>query len=459
MKKRIALIILLIAAATVVSHAEYPKYLYGYASWYGDDFNGRITASGEVFDSSKMTAAHRTLPFGTVVEVENLENGNKVIVTINDRGPFVDNRFIDVSRAAADELGFTSAGTAYVKVTVMKLGDDESDSSQTTNVANGQAEGMGGGNNRVVTLTNYVTLTNRSVPILPQTNAAYTERTEERDIADTQFEPQTSDYSNMYIIEEPVDEPNLPVEEPELRLNPWYVTNRSLSNTANVVDLSVSDEELFTPDVGSQDPNVWVTDTAPQAVEPTNGGSGDSYVIADESEVTPEVLMTNANAEHIEDVMITNEAYREFTFVPSITVTTQSAGRQTTTTTSTTTTTLPPRNITTTTTTTVPPRNTAVTQSRFSGADDSNVVMDAYGNSYTVQVGAFSREQNALALYDKLKRFGYDVYMKEAIVNNTRFIRVRVGFFASMQEAQTMAAKLKQLDLPTQIVHLRYLTE
>jgi DedD protein len=85
--------------------------------------------------------------------------------------------------------------------------------------------------------------------------------------------------------------------------------------------------------------------------------------------------------------------------------------------------------------------------------------MDAYGNSWTVQVGAFSREQNALALYDKLKRLGYDVYMKEAIVNNTRFIRVRVGFYASMQDAQVMVGKLRQMSLPTQIVHLRYLTE
>lgn len=88
----------------------------GLASWYGPGFEGRHTASGEVFDGSGMTAAHRTLPFGTVVEVVNLDNGRSARVRINDRGPFVRKRVIDLSRAAARELGVIGPGLARVEL-------------------------------------------------------------------------------------------------------------------------------------------------------------------------------------------------------------------------------------------------------------------------------------------------------------------------------------------------------
>lgn len=437
--KRLSIIMILLTTAAVLSHADYQKYGFGYASWYGDDLNGKITASGETFDSSKLTAAHRTLPFGSVVEVENLENQAKVIVTINDRGPVMDSRLIDLSKAAADALGFTAAGTAYVKVTVLSLGTNDSTDASTTNAANGSLSGTsGGGNNRVVTLTNYVTLSNRIVPLNEPANT-YVQTTNERDVANTYYTGGTNAANGQYIVEEPIDEPTLPVEEPELRLNPWYVTNNTLSN-ANIVDLNMTDETAFTPDAGPE--NLWVTNSTPAVTVPVTNGN--SYVIADENAVTPETILSNSEAANIEDAMITNEAYREYTIVPTLTVTTQ-AQRQNT---RTTTTTVPS-----TTTTTVPRRT------YFDNGTDSDVVMDAYGNSYTVQVGAFSREQNALTLYDKLKRLGYNVYMKEAVVNNTRFIRVRVGFFATLSEAKVLQVKLKQQGLPTQIVHLRYLTE
>jgi rare lipoprotein A len=88
----------------------------GTASWYGADFHGRRTASGEVFDQDALTAAHPTLPIPSLVQVTNLQNGREVIVRVNDRGPFVRSRLIDVSRAAADALGFASAGHARVHV-------------------------------------------------------------------------------------------------------------------------------------------------------------------------------------------------------------------------------------------------------------------------------------------------------------------------------------------------------
>lgn len=88
----------------------------GTASWYGAQFHAKTTANGEVFDMDAMTAAHTTLPLPSLVEVTNLENGRKVVVRVNDRGPFVGDRIIDMSRAAARELGFESKGLAKVRV-------------------------------------------------------------------------------------------------------------------------------------------------------------------------------------------------------------------------------------------------------------------------------------------------------------------------------------------------------
>lgn len=91
----------------------------GTASWYGDDFAGKPTASGEPFVPAELTAAHRSLPFGTIVQVTRLDTGAKVKVTINDRGPYSGGRLIDLSEAAAAALGMIDSGTARVKITVV----------------------------------------------------------------------------------------------------------------------------------------------------------------------------------------------------------------------------------------------------------------------------------------------------------------------------------------------------
>lgn len=88
----------------------------GKASWYGSAFHGKKTANGERFNMNQLTAAHRTLPFASLVKVTNLNNGKSVVVRINDRGPFHGNRILDVSQAAAKLLGFQSQGTAKVKI-------------------------------------------------------------------------------------------------------------------------------------------------------------------------------------------------------------------------------------------------------------------------------------------------------------------------------------------------------
>lgn len=96
---------------------EQPNYdQRGVASWYGDQFHMKATANGELFDMNTLSAAHTTLPLPSLVEVTNLDNGRKIIVRVNDRGPFVNNRIIDLSREAARQLGYDRAGLANVRV-------------------------------------------------------------------------------------------------------------------------------------------------------------------------------------------------------------------------------------------------------------------------------------------------------------------------------------------------------
>src|SRR4051795_5662277 len=105
-----------------------PEYDPGYvrvgtASWYGADFHGLPTANGEVFDKEQLTAAHPTLPLPSIVRVTNLDNGRTLDVRVNDRGPFVGDRLIDLSQAAARKLGYESSGLASVRVEFVGLAD------------------------------------------------------------------------------------------------------------------------------------------------------------------------------------------------------------------------------------------------------------------------------------------------------------------------------------------------
>lgn len=97
-----------------------PTFEEGIASWYGPSFDGQRAASGEIFDSEQLTAAHRTLPFGTKVRVRRLDSEESIVVRINDRGPWVESRIIDLSYAAARRLGMTDPGLFRVALEVME---------------------------------------------------------------------------------------------------------------------------------------------------------------------------------------------------------------------------------------------------------------------------------------------------------------------------------------------------
>ncbi len=92
----------------------------GIASWYGAPYHNRRGSNGEIYDMHAMTAAHRTLPLGTIVRVTNPENGKSALVRITDRGPFIEGRILDLSRAAADQIGIVQKGTAPVRIEVLK---------------------------------------------------------------------------------------------------------------------------------------------------------------------------------------------------------------------------------------------------------------------------------------------------------------------------------------------------
>ena len=93
----------------------------GVASWYGPGFHGRQTASGERYDQDRISAAHPTLPFGTLIRVENLDNGKTLEMAINDRGPFAKRRILDLSKGAAQRLGVIGPGTANIRLKVLEL--------------------------------------------------------------------------------------------------------------------------------------------------------------------------------------------------------------------------------------------------------------------------------------------------------------------------------------------------
>jgi rare lipoprotein A len=138
MKRKLAIIsvlsvvILLFASCTVMigpdyedldmSQFESDRSQEGYASWYGKKFHGRKTANGERYDMYGLTAAHRTLPFGSILLVVNLDNGKRVRVRVNDRGPFIKGRIVDLTYTAAKQLGMLEKGVVKVKIYLLKRG-------------------------------------------------------------------------------------------------------------------------------------------------------------------------------------------------------------------------------------------------------------------------------------------------------------------------------------------------
>lgn len=129
MRPRVAALMVLAFAMACASTAPPPpkeaEVLQGVASWYGEEFAGRTTANGEIFDPLQLTAAHRTLPFGTVLDVTNPKTNQTVRVRVNDRGPYIGGRVIDLSYAAAQRIGLIEPGIGQVRFAVVKVGSGD----------------------------------------------------------------------------------------------------------------------------------------------------------------------------------------------------------------------------------------------------------------------------------------------------------------------------------------------
>ena len=122
----IFIVALVVSSCTLSAHRS--PYAAGYvergiASWYGEDFHGRPTSSGEIYNMFDLTAAHKLMPLGTVAKITNLENDQSVVVKINDRGPFIEGRIIDLSYSAAREIGMAEKGLSRVEIKVLKWGE------------------------------------------------------------------------------------------------------------------------------------------------------------------------------------------------------------------------------------------------------------------------------------------------------------------------------------------------
>jgi len=123
----IALLVILVYGCTSTAPAPVPEAeaMHGVASWYGEEFAGRTTANGEIFDPLGLTAAHRVLPFGTILDITNAKTKQTVRVRVNDRGPYIGGRLIDLSYAAAQTIGLIEPGIGEVDIAIVKMGSGE----------------------------------------------------------------------------------------------------------------------------------------------------------------------------------------------------------------------------------------------------------------------------------------------------------------------------------------------
>lgn len=149
----------------------------GVASWYGPSFHGKKTASGERYNQNAMTAAHKTLPFGTILRVTNLNNNRSTTVVVNDRGPFVDNRIIDLSKAAAKQIDMIGTGTARVRIkSIGSTNSSNRTTIKTTKVKNTKVSSVSSSDTYYVQVGAFSARENADAVAKKLSNMGYSER-------------------------------------------------------------------------------------------------------------------------------------------------------------------------------------------------------------------------------------------------------------------------------------------
>jgi rare lipoprotein A len=406
-----------LAGLAVPAYSQLPKYLYGIISFYSDDYAGKTTASGETYDPEQLTAAHQTLPFGTEVDVENLENGKKVRVRIIDRGPFTDSRILDVSRKAADQLGFSKKGTVYSKITLVKIGDNKIKKASSTASSAAPVFDMVTGDKIVeaassrpaqvntvsassssiqatVTAVNPIGVSG-DVPVkvntITRTNTATLYQTNQVELTNY------SDMTRTNIVDIPPYEEKF-IERP--------VEDRKISGTPLPNDDFILDEPVdsFVADTGAKEKNIpEITDNNIGPLEP-------ELPIPDENTVTsPEhVFEKNGHETGSKDL------------VPD----------------------------------TLLPNEEAITVEKSESQGEAlKEIGGAAGGRFVVQAGAFRDESRALRFYDTLRGKGFQVFTAEAKVRGKKWFRVRIGYFDTIGPAKAVMDRLKTMRIkPTLVI-------
>jgi len=497
--------------------------MYGIASWYGDEFAGKKTSSGEIFDPNKYTAAHKTLPFGTLIEVENLDNGNKVNLIINDRGPFVDNRIIDVSKRAAKDLGFLSKGTAYVRITILKLGNNDeyiknvkllesssvseptsnilnivpqssfssissaafsSTSSQisiekpilppeqkqviviTTNGTNFIQTNIGVFTNIVtqfqtnlVYYTNQITNTNLIIITNYITLPPYEEKIVESNILAKDNIILPVENENDFIIDEPIVSSSSSLSSYEIssqskssqfsekndEFNEYFLDEDYSYSNINQISNFISNEKLKEIEKKSLNQELYKELGSFEQLSNSNYvkfSEDNTNLLKNIIKPQDKIIFLSNNYLKIIGEKLKEESNRKIPVFSSEKILLDTNDFIL-----------------------IPTDTTKEISNKISDNIKESIVTNEIaldkkenlkfeGYYYSIQVGAFTKQNNAYMLYEKLRNDGFPVFMTETYINNKILIRIRVGQFETIDEANSFLIKLKKYKLETMIVKI-----
>jgi len=458
--------LILINANIIFAQQEFSKdntsqFLYGIVSWYGDGFDGKITASGELYSPNSLTAAHRSLPFGTRVQIENLSNGKKVEVLINDRGPFVQNRILELSKQAADILGFLNEGTSFVKATIIELGTTIPTPIGLPNIPMGKDIPQ----NFIPTQDTIVTNVNENELQKEETLAL-------SDDFDDLFTEEELDY-----MDDGFDD-LLATQEQNARsqgLKDFANTSppKPMGFLGNTNEFLI-DDPLSNMTIGSEDEFVIVpltipTDdmlnTAPQGITSEEGqllqeNNVDPFADLFNDAVDPyqfqEALVNNSihpiqsnnEAQNIGSKPKDNSSYSDFINNEIENDPFNNVNEKKN---------IMPEYKTNTITTNPSP---IIITNYVAGPISTNVIdipqppnsiqaspvpiiPQKLGDHYIIQLGAFSKQKNALSLYNKLRDSGFNAFITDVKIKGRNLIRVRVGYFSDIDEAIQSSHKLE----------------
>ncbi|SFB69779.1 rare lipoprotein A [Brevinema andersonii] len=408
-----------------------PQFIYGTASWYGDAFEGKPTASGEIYSAYGLTAAHKTLPFGTRLEVENLANGKKVEVRVNDRGPFSENRILDLSKQAAEILGFLSEGTTFVKATIIELGTSIPETIRASVPTQGQDVPQNFNPTPAAPVVPPVPTQEITTPIEEDLQASF------QPVVKDEFDFMDDGSNDLFaaaeqevparaqqIVVPSIEQPILTPPTGFSSNNMNFLVDDPLSN----ITISEDDEYIAAPlpSPGLQDPNIAILEE-----EKTDDPFADLFETSNDplnfqnqvnaSSTLPTVGMPaqNIGYDPLPKPVLpqapqyniiqqqTPQVEQSLKIEPEIRIEEEEAVFETE-------------------TPSQPP-----------------VVQGSGSEYYVIQLGAFSKQKNAMALYQKLRKYGFNVFITDIKISGKNLIRVRIGYFNNLDEALAVSERLE----------------